>query len=75
MADTRILTSVVDAVIFVAQWRQTSADAIKNALKLLPPGRGNLAGIVLNQVDMEKQATIGYGDSSFYYNRYKAYYS
>ncbi|RVT90158.1 GumC family protein [Sphingomonas crocodyli] len=74
-ADTRILATIADAVVFVARWRKVTDHAVKSALKLLPRGRINMAGIVLSQVDIRKQARFGHGDASYYFNQYKEYYS
>jgi capsular exopolysaccharide synthesis family protein len=75
IADTRVLATMGDAVIFVARWRKTADDAIRSALKLLPRGRVNLAGVALSQVDVRRQTRFGYGDPTYYYSQYKEYYS
>ncbi len=75
IADARVLATLGDAVIFVSRWRKTADDAIRNALRLLPRGRVNLAGVVLSQVDVRRQAKFGYGDPTYYYTQYKEYYS
>jgi len=75
IADGRVLATYADAVIFVTRWRKISDYSVRAALKLLPPGRVSLAGIVLSRVDMKKQARFGHGDASYYYNDYKSYYS
>lgn len=74
IADTRLIATMADAVIMVARWRKTPDHAVRSALKLLPPGRINLAGAVLTQVDIRRQAKFGYGDPTYYYNQYKEYY-
>lgn len=75
VADTRVLATKVDTVVFVARWRKTSDHAIKAALRLLPAKLSNVAGVVLSRVDMRKQGRFGYGDASFYYESYKGYYA
>lgn len=74
IAEARVLASKADATIFVARWRKTADHALKAALRLLPQDHVSLAGIVLSRVNMRKQARFGYGDSGFYYNKYKGYY-
>lgn len=74
IADTRALAAKVDAVILVARWRATADHAIRAALRLLPPDIVPIAGFVLSQVDVRKQARYGYGDGGFYYAQYKHYY-
>lgn len=75
IADGRVLATLGDAVVFVTRWRKTADDAVRNALKLLPRGRVNLAGVVLSQVDVRRQSKFGYGDPTYYYTQYKEYYS
>lgn len=74
IADTRLLAAMADAVVMVVRWRKTPDHAVRSALKLLSPSRINLAGAVLTQVDLRRQAKFGYGDSTYYYNQYKEYY-
>ena len=75
VADTRVLATKVDTVVFVVRWRKTSDHAVKAALRLLPGKLSNVAGVVLSRVDMRKQGRFGYGDPSFYYESYKGYYA
>ncbi len=72
---TRSLLTIVDSVILVVRWRKTSSHAVSTALGLLPAGRIRLAGVVLCQVDMKKQARFGSGDQTYYYQQYSQYYS
>lgn len=74
VADTRLLATLADATVFVTRWRKTPDDAVRSALRLLPRGRINLAGVVLSQVDLRRPRRFGHGDSSYYYNQYKDYY-
>jgi succinoglycan biosynthesis transport protein ExoP len=75
IADTRSLASKADAVIMVAKWRSTADRDVRAALNLLPSQSVPIAGLVLTQVDIMKQARFGYGDGMLYYERYKGYYS
>ncbi len=75
IADTRSLAAKSDAVIMVARWRSTPDHAVRAALRLLPSQHVPIAGIVLTQVDIRKQAKYGYGDGAFYYDKYKHYYA
>lgn len=74
VADARILATLADAVVLVSLWRKTSDHAVRSALKLFPPGRVNLAGVLLSCVDMRKQVRFGKGDATFYYDQYKEYF-
>ena len=76
--DTRILTGLVDKTIFVLNWDSTPKKVIYSALHLLnKEGHANVAGIVLQKVDLQKYGRYGYGDSGHYYHnaRYSHYYN
>ena len=75
VAETRVLASKVDAVVFLARWRRTPLGAIDNALGILQQSGAHVAGVALAQVDMRAQARHGYGDTAFYYRAYKTYYA
>jgi capsular exopolysaccharide synthesis family protein len=75
VADTRVLATKVDALVFVVRWRKTTDHAVRAALRLLPPRFVTIAGVVLSRVDMRRQSRFGYGDASFYYHDYKGYYA
>ena len=76
--DARILTGLVDKTIFVLNWDSTPKKVVYSALHLLNiDGHANVAGIVLQKVDLQKVGRYGYGDSGHYYHyaRYSQYYS
>jgi len=76
--DTRILAGLVDKTIFVLSWDSTPKKVIASALHLLSKdGHNNVAGIVLQKVNLEQYGRYGYGDSGYYhsYGRYKQYYT
>ena len=75
VAETRVLASQADAVMFLARWRKTPAKAAEAALRSLEQSEATVAGAVLTQVDMQEQARYGYGDPGYYYSAYKAYYT
>lgn len=75
VAETRVLASKVDAVVFLARWSRTPLAAIDNALGILQQSGAHVAGVALAQVDMRAQVRHGYGDSAFYYRAYKTYYA
>lgn len=74
IADARLLAPLADAVVMAVRWRKTPDHAVRAAIRLLPAGRSYLAGVALTRINMKKQARFGYGDPSFYYHQYKAYY-
>lgn len=75
VAETRVLASQADAVMFLTRWRKTPAKAAEAALRTLEQSEATVAGAVLTQVDMNEQARYGYGDAGYYYSSYKAYYN
>jgi succinoglycan biosynthesis transport protein ExoP len=75
VADTRILASKADVLVFLARWRKTPQDAIEAAFRLLDNTGAFVAGVALTQIDMKAQAKYGLGDGGYYYADYKKYYS
>jgi len=57
------------------RWRKTDAPAVQMALRLLPQNQVKMGGVILTQIDMQKQASYGFGDPGFYYKQYKEYYT
>ncbi len=74
VTDTKVVSRFADKVLFVMQWDQTSKDTAINALGHMREARGNVAGVVLTQVDVRKHAQYGYGDVGQYYGKYQKYY-
>jgi succinoglycan biosynthesis transport protein ExoP len=74
LADTRILATKVDVVVFVARWRKTSEHAVQAAIKALPVEGVTIAGVVLNRIHLGQQARFGHGDAAYYYRQYAQYY-
>ena len=75
IANARQIAESADSVVFVVNWRKTPKAAVKAALKRLPEGLVNVAGVVLNKVDMRRRAHFGTEDPGYYYSRYSEYYT
>lgn len=75
VAEAMEIASRADAVIFNALWGKTRIAVIRNALNILSRARANVLGVVLNNVNLRKQARYGDGDYGSYYNAYKKYYA
>lgn len=75
IAETRVLASQSDAVVFLTRWRKTPAKASNAALQILRQSDAKIAGVVLTLVDVNEQARYGYGDPGYYYASYKNYYA
>ena len=74
VTDTKVVSRFVDKVLFVMQWDKTSRDTAVNALAHLREAHGQVAGVVLTQVDVRRHAQYGYGDVGQYYGKYQKYY-
>ena len=77
VADARIIGRVVDKTLFVVRWDKTPRKVAKAAIEQLRRADVDIAGIVLQQVDLSRYGRVGYGDSGYYYHygRYGKYYS
>jgi len=77
VSDARILGRLVDKTVFVVHWDKTPAKVIKAALKQLEASEVDIAGCVLQQVNLKRYSSYGYGDSGYYYHygKYGQYYS
>ncbi len=73
MAESRVIVSKVDQVIVVAKWRSTTRAALKQTMGILNQFHANVAGIVLNFVDIRKKRLLENGGAT--YKAYSKYYS
>jgi capsular exopolysaccharide synthesis family protein len=67
IADTRLLSALVDRCVLVVRWRTTAREAVLRAIEQIRQSGGQLAGLVLTQV--KDRAHHGYG---YYYASYRA---
>ena len=74
LAEARLLSVKVDAVVFIVRWRKTPSRAAEIGLATLKSSGANVLGVALSQVNLDSQRSFGYGDSSYYYDRYRSYY-
>jgi polysaccharide biosynthesis transport protein len=70
LPDVLALSGAADAILFVVRWDQTRRDAAAAALKQLADVSAEVAGVVLNQVEMKRHASYAYGDAGQYYSQY-----
>jgi succinoglycan biosynthesis transport protein ExoP len=67
--DVRATSGFIDSYLLVIEWGSTKIDAVQYALRHAPGVHANIAGVVLNKVDM---ATMGRYDSygaNYYYGQ------
>jgi capsular exopolysaccharide synthesis family protein len=70
VSDAAILCPQVDGVVFVARASKTHRDAARRAIRSLRAVGANVAGVVLNALDLKRQ---GYSAYYYYYYRYYRY--
>lgn len=77
VSDARVLASLVDKTLYVVAWDKTPRKVVKNGLSQLLKSTPNLAGVVLQQVDIQQYSSYSYGGSGYYYHysKYGQYYS
>ncbi len=74
VADTRVVANLADTTVLAVRWGKTPRAASLNAANLLRRSGQRLAGTVLSAVDMNQQASYGYGDAAYTYSNYNEYY-
>jgi capsular exopolysaccharide synthesis family protein len=73
VTDTRTLTRLADAVLFVVRWEKTPRDAAADALKSLREIRAPIVGVALTMADTKRLHYYSFGYSNYYYT-YSKYY-
>ncbi len=76
LSDTLVLLRSVDKTIFLVQWEKTRREIAIAGLRQVMDAGADLAGIVLTQVDLERQAQYHYGATyyTYYSSAYQKYY-
>ena len=75
VADTRAIASLADGMIFSVEWGRSPVGAARLSIDALTRAKGNIVGVVLNGVDINRQARYGYGAYYTYYGSYQKYYT
>jgi len=77
VADARQISQFVETTLFVVRWNKTPSKVAKAALKQLDSVQAEIAGVVMQSVDLKRYSRVGYGDSGYYYHygKYSSYYS
>ena len=70
VSDSLVLSTVADMVVYVIKADATSATAAKKGIQRLRNSGAELAGVILNHVDLEKNS---YYDSDYYNGYYQTY--
>jgi capsular exopolysaccharide synthesis family protein len=61
VSDSRLLSRLVDKVVYVIHWDKTPREAVMNGVKMLRDGGAQIAGTLLNHTDLRRHAIYGYG--------------
>ena len=77
VSDTLVFARQVEKSVFVVRWEKTRRDTVATGLRQIIEAGADLAGIVMTQVDLKKQARYGQSDSGYqyYYDRHMKYYT
>jgi len=73
VTDARAAALLAETVLYAVQWERTKAEVALHGLETLAGSRISVAGLVLTQVNLARQARYGYGDVSSYYGEYRKY--
>jgi polysaccharide biosynthesis transport protein len=75
VVDARAIAPVLDSVILVVEWGQTSRKIVRTILTNEPEMREKCAGAILTKVDAQKMKLYrSFGSDEYYQTRYSAYY-
>jgi len=69
LCDTRVVSALADRTVLVAKWGETRRDVIRSNLARLAETGGNVAGVVLNMVDLRKYARYDFAENVAYDRR------
>jgi succinoglycan biosynthesis transport protein ExoP len=75
VSDAIVLSGLADATLVMVRWETTPREVTLSAVRQLRQSGGRIAGAVLTRVNMRKHARFSYGDSGYYYDKYKGYYA
>jgi polysaccharide biosynthesis transport protein len=68
--DVRATSNFIDSYVLVIEWGTTKTDAVQYALRNAPGIHANIAGVVLNKVDMDTISRYdSHGSNYYYYGR------
>jgi Mrp family chromosome partitioning ATPase len=75
VSDARLLANESDYTLYIVEWDKTPREVVTTGVKQFSDfGYDNLS-LVLSNVDVKRHARYGYGDTAYYYGRYKGYYT
>lgn len=72
---TIVAANAADATLFTVRWASTPRDVVGECIARLKSLNIKIAGVILTQVDLNKQKDYGHGDFGSYYGLYKKYFN
>ncbi|MES1199323.1 MAG: AAA family ATPase [Pseudomonadota bacterium] len=75
VAETRALVALSDMVILMSRWRKTRSPALASAIAQIEATGASVTGIALNCIDPKAPGRYSHGDSLYYVDAAKGYYS
>ncbi len=72
VADSRLMASKVDSIVFMVEWAETHRESAMGGYKELQRAGGRVAGVAMNKVDFNFQQKYGYSDG-YYHREYGSY--
>ncbi len=75
VADARWFVAAADKTLIVARWNNTRRAAVATALREAHRSKGNIAGVILNRVDVSVTRSFSFNDPLYYGNAGKGYYT
>ncbi|MFK7880682.1 GumC family protein [Roseobacter sp.] len=74
VTDARIISKLVDAVVYAVRWDSTPRGAVMEGLKELKSIDAPIAGVVMTMINEDKASRYSYEGYSYYKGQYKDYY-
>lgn len=74
VSDARILATESDFTLYVVEWDKTPREVVTTGVKQFSDFDYENLAFVLSSVDVKRHARYGYGDTAYYYGRFKEYY-
>jgi Mrp family chromosome partitioning ATPase len=75
VSDARVLAKLSDQLIYAVCWDKTPREVVITGAKQFSDLKYEDIAFVLTNVDVKRHVKYGYGDTAYYYGRYKEYYS
>ncbi len=75
VSDARVLGKMSDQTLYTVSWDDTPREVVASGVKQFTDMEYKSLAFVLSNVDVRRHVRYGYGDTVYYYGRYKEYYA